>query len=201
MNRVTVPARPAQYLVPMPELTHLRLERPSEGVAVLTLDNPDQRNAMSDQMTDSWVAAVDELAADRALRAVVVTGEGSAFCSGGNTSWIASEPDASVDYLRTRMMAFYRYLQPPAFVNQYAAMPSLHAGWDLLVGMAIFAAATSIVLKVVGCVMPALMAGAVIATANHFVVDVIAGVALVLLGHAVALALERRRIQKGVQPP
>ena len=39
---------------------------------------------------------------------MVVTGEGSAFCSGGNTGWIASEPDAEVDYLRTRMMAFYR---------------------------------------------------------------------------------------------
>jgi enoyl-CoA hydratase len=88
--------------------THLRLERPADGVAVLTLDNPDQRNAMSDAMTASWVEAVDELAADRSLRVVVVTGEGSAFCSGGNTSWIASEPDASVDHLRTRMIAFYR---------------------------------------------------------------------------------------------
>lgn len=92
----------------MTELTHLRLERPSEGVALLVLDNPDMRNAMSDEMTASWVAAIDELAGDPSVRAVVVTGEGSAFCSGGNTSWIASEPDASVDHLRTRMLAFYR---------------------------------------------------------------------------------------------
>ncbi len=90
------------------QLTHLRLERPTDGVAVLTLDNPDQRNMMSDEMTASWVRAVDELAADTSVRVVVVTGEGSAFCSGGNTGWIASEPDASVDYLRTRMVAFYR---------------------------------------------------------------------------------------------
>ncbi|WP_346384719.1 enoyl-CoA hydratase/isomerase family protein, partial [Nocardioides sp.] len=87
---------------------HLRLERPAEGVAMLVLDNPDQRNAMSDPMTAAWTEAIDELAADRSLRVVIVTGEGSAFCSGGNTSWIASEPDASVDHLRTRMMAFYR---------------------------------------------------------------------------------------------
>ena len=92
----------------MADYTHLRLERPSHGVAVLTRDNPDQRNAMSDQMTASWVAAIDELAADRSVRAVVVTGEGSAFCSGGNTSWIASEPDATVDELRERMLPFYR---------------------------------------------------------------------------------------------
>ena len=92
----------------MADLTHLRLERPSDGVALLVLDNPDQRNAMSDEMTRSWVAAVDELAADRSVRAVVVTGEGSAFCSGGDTSWLAGEPDATVDSLRTRMLAFYR---------------------------------------------------------------------------------------------
>src|SRR3954470_11567446 len=105
---LTAPRSPDEYVERMSPLTHLRLERPRDGVAVLTLDNPDQRNAMSDQMTASWVRAVDELAADRSVRAVVVTGSGSAFCSGGNTSWIASEPDATVDELRTRMMAFYR---------------------------------------------------------------------------------------------
>jgi enoyl-CoA hydratase len=77
-------------------------------VARLVLDNPAQRNAMSEEMTESWVAAIDELAADRTVRAVVVTGEGTAFCSGGDTGWIASEPDAGVDHLRDRMMAFYR---------------------------------------------------------------------------------------------
>ena len=90
------------------DLVHLRLERPAEGVAMLVLDNPDLRNAMSEEMTASWVRAVTALAGDPTVRAVVVTGEGSAFCSGGNTSWIASEPDATVDALRTRMIAFYR---------------------------------------------------------------------------------------------
>ncbi|MDQ6640993.1 MAG: enoyl-CoA hydratase-related protein [Actinomycetota bacterium] len=91
-----------------PDLTQLRLERPREGVAVLTLDNPAQRNAMSEAMTTSWISAIQQLAADRSVRAVVVTGAGTAFCSGGNTGWIASEPDAEVDQLRTRMIAFYR---------------------------------------------------------------------------------------------
>ena len=92
----------------MADLTHLRLERPSEGVVLLTLDNPDMRNAMSDEMTSSWAAAIDELAQDTTVRVVVVTGAGSAFCSGGNTGWIAGEPDATVDELRARMMPFYR---------------------------------------------------------------------------------------------
>ncbi len=91
-----------------PAPTHLRVERPSDGVVLLTLDNPDMRNAMSAEMTQAWTAAVDELVLDRDVRVVVVTGGGSAFCSGGDTSWIASEPDASVDELRTRMIAFYR---------------------------------------------------------------------------------------------
>ncbi|MCW2820047.1 MAG: short chain enoyl-CoA hydratase / Enoyl-CoA hydratase [Marmoricola sp.] len=87
---------------------HLRLEWPAPGVARLVLDNPDQRNAMSEPMTASWVAAVERLRGDPEVRVVVVTGEGSAFCSGGDTAWIASEPEAGVDRLRTRMLAFYR---------------------------------------------------------------------------------------------
>ena len=77
-------------------------------MVLLTLANPDQRNAMSDEMTAAWADAVAEIAADASIRAVAVTGEGSAFCSGGDTSWIASEPDATVDDLRTRMLPFYR---------------------------------------------------------------------------------------------
>jgi len=90
------------------DLTHLRLERPAPGVARLVLDNPDQRNAMSEQMTRSWGQAIDLIAADPEVRVVVVTGEGTAFCSGGDPRWIAGDPDASVDQLRTRMIAFYR---------------------------------------------------------------------------------------------
>src|SRR5512139_410324 len=91
-----------------PSLTHLRLERPSPGVARLVLDNPAQRNAMSAEMTASWGRAIEALAADPEVRVVVVTGAGTAFCSGGDPRWIAGEPDASVDQLRTRMIAFYR---------------------------------------------------------------------------------------------
>jgi enoyl-CoA hydratase/carnithine racemase len=109
-------------------MEHLLVERPSDGVVLLTLNNPDKRNAMSDEMTASWAQTIDELAVDPSVRCVVFTGAGSAFCSGGNPKWIAGEPDASVDELRTRMIAFYRpwlsirNLQVPtiAAVNGYA---------------------------------------------------------------------------------
>lgn len=103
-----MPEMPGSPTAPTAPLHHLRLERPRDGVALVVLDDPGMRNAMSEEMTASWVRAVDELAADPDVRAVVVTGEGSAFCSGGNTAWLASEPDAGVDRHRTRMIAFYR---------------------------------------------------------------------------------------------
>ena len=89
-------------------LAHLKVTRPRDGVALLTLDLPERRNAMSEPMTRSWAVAVDRLASDPTVRAVVVTGAGSAFCSGGDTGWIAGEPDAGVDRLRERMLPFYR---------------------------------------------------------------------------------------------
>ncbi len=86
----------------------------------------------------------------------------------------------------------YRVLQPPAFVNQYAAMPSLHVGWDLLVGLALVAAASTWLLRFVGRLMPLLMAAATVLTANHYILDVLAGAAFGLAGWMIALRIENR---------
>lgn len=72
----------------------------------------------------------------------------------------------------------YRVLQPPMFTNQYAAVPSLHVGWDLLMGIAIAVAARRLWVKALGVAMPVAMTLAVVLTANHFIVDAIAGAAL-----------------------
>jgi enoyl-CoA hydratase/carnithine racemase len=85
----------------------LLVERPADGVVLLTLAVPERRNAMTEELTAAWTAAIAELATDRSLRAVVVTGQGSAFCSGGDLSWIEAG-GAEVDPLRTKMLAFYR---------------------------------------------------------------------------------------------
>lgn len=100
-----------------------------------------------------------------------------------------------VDTITERSNA-YRVLQPPGFTNQYAAMPSLHVGWDLLVGMAVFCVATTVLMRTVGLLMPVLMTAATVMTANHYVLDVIAGAALALVGWAVALWIERRRLSR-----
>ena len=96
---------PADFV---PEADHLRVERSKTGLVVVTLDYSERRNAMSDPMTAAWVRLCSAIQADDTVRAVVVTGQGKAFCSGGDLAWLGSDPDASVDVLRTQMMAFYR---------------------------------------------------------------------------------------------
>ena len=85
----------------------LKVERPSEGVVVLTLDLPHLRNAMTDELTQRWGAAVEDLRGDRSVRCVVVTGEGTAFCSGGDLGWLHAG-GAGADALRDKMLPFYR---------------------------------------------------------------------------------------------
>ncbi len=90
----------------------------------------------------------------------------------------------------------YRVLQPPAFVNQYAAMPSLHFGWNLLIGGALAMEARWRLVKVVSIVLPIFMAVAVVATANHFILDVIAGGFVALLGLIAAMGFQRWRDER-----
>ena len=83
----------------------------------------------------------------------------------------------------------YRALQPPGLTNQYAAFPSLHFGWNLLVGVAVWGATRNTALRLLSIVGPAAMGAAVVLTANHFVLDLAGGAAVVLL----ALWVARRR--------
>ena len=55
-----------------------------DEVAVLTLNRPRVRNAIDDQMRTELRRALDHVAADQAIRGLVLTGAGSAFCAGGD---------------------------------------------------------------------------------------------------------------------
>jgi hypothetical protein len=79
----------------------------------------------------------------------------------------------------------YRIFQPVAFTNQYAAMPSLHVGWDLLIGLGIWTAARRIWVRLLGLAMPLAMATAVVLTANHYLLDAFVGAALTSLAWVV----------------
>ncbi len=93
----------------------------------------------------------------------------------------------------TEYSTSYRLLQPPALVNQYAAMPSLHVGWDLLMGLAIMTYARRRWVRLVGALLPLTMLVSVVATGNHYLVDAVAGAVLVLVSLAVVRLVRRRR--------
>lgn len=56
------------------------------SIAVLTLNRPDRLNAMNNPMWDALHEHLDEIAADDGVRAVILTGAGRAFCSGGDVT-------------------------------------------------------------------------------------------------------------------
>ncbi len=58
----------------------------AEGIATVTLHRPDKLNAFTAQMRDDLVAVFDETDADDAVRVVIVTGAGRAFCAGADLS-------------------------------------------------------------------------------------------------------------------
>lgn len=56
----------------------------TEGIARIVLDRPERMNAFTFEMIDAWTAALQQCRTDDAVKVVIVTGTGSAFCSGGD---------------------------------------------------------------------------------------------------------------------
>lgn len=85
------------------------VEEPSFGVRLVTLNLPHVRNAMTQEMTDTWRAAMAGIHDDRTVRAVVLTGAGSSFCSGADLSFLdqGSAHHNTPDRLRDKMAPFY----------------------------------------------------------------------------------------------
>lgn len=97
-------------------------------------------------------------------------------------------PDAGLVDTVSEHSNAYRVLQPPAFVNQYAAVPSLHFGWNLLIGIALITQSRWVIARIAGVLSPMLMASAIVLTANHYIFDAVAGGAVALTGLAAAVA-------------
>jgi enoyl-CoA hydratase/carnithine racemase len=76
----------------------LVLERRAAGVAFLTLNRPAQYNVLSEQMLTALQAALESLAADSTVRAVVLGGAGKAFCAGHDLKQM--QANRSLDYYR-----------------------------------------------------------------------------------------------------
>ncbi|MFT3921520.1 MAG: enoyl-CoA hydratase-related protein [Myxococcales bacterium] len=72
-----------------PEYQKLQVQR-SDHVATLTLHNPERKNALSPQMVNELLWALDDAKEDPDVRVVVLTGSGAAFCAGADLSQMGS---------------------------------------------------------------------------------------------------------------
>ena len=71
------------------------------GIATITMDRPDKRNAFTPEMSDSLYRAVEDSARDESIRVIVLTGTGRAFCAGADVKAMAQgfdNPEAQRRY-------------------------------------------------------------------------------------------------------
>jgi enoyl-CoA hydratase len=68
----------------------------TDGVATLTLNNPEQRNTLTAPMVEEIVAAMDSIEDDERIGAVVVTGAPPSFCAGANLGNLAEADGSSL---------------------------------------------------------------------------------------------------------
>ncbi|GGL73148.1 crotonase/enoyl-CoA hydratase family protein [Wenxinia marina] len=69
----------------------LTTEIDGQGVATVTLNLPDSRNALSGAMIGELTEAAEHLGADPSIRAVVLRGAGKVFCAGGDLTWMKAQ--------------------------------------------------------------------------------------------------------------
>src|SRR5271166_3334886 len=71
---------------------HIRYEVDPDGIATITIDRPEKRNAMTYAMLRAFTGRVAEAGADERVRVVIVTGSGGAFCAGTDLADLSTIP-------------------------------------------------------------------------------------------------------------
>jgi enoyl-CoA hydratase len=71
---------------------HIRYEVDAEGIATLTIDRPEKRNAMTYAMLGAFIDRVGEAGADERVRVLIITGAGGAFCAGTDLADLETIP-------------------------------------------------------------------------------------------------------------
>ena len=85
--------------------------------------------------------------------------------------------------------------------NQYAAMPSLHIGWSLWCTVVLWTFARRAWVRWLGIVYPMCTLLVIVATANHFIIDALGGVAILAAGYGIARGLEYVRERRDTDAP
>ena len=103
----------------------------TDGVATLTLNNPDERNTLTAPMVAEILAAMDTIEGDPSIGAIVVTGTAPAFCAGANLGNLAT---ASGQSLGTIYEGFLRIARSPLPTIAAVNGAAVGAGMNLALG-------------------------------------------------------------------
>jgi membrane-associated phospholipid phosphatase len=80
-------------------------------------------------------------------------------------------------------------------VNHYAALPSMHVGWNFLVMVGLMGTLGSAWLRPLAALIPMAMMFSTVVTGNHYIFDGVAGMIVACAGLAIALQMEKRLSQ------
>jgi len=101
-------------------------------------------------------------------------------------------PDTSfVDSVNKFTHFSYQAQSMQAFVNPYAAVPSLHFGWSVLIAAAMYWTVRNVAVRLFAVVLPFAQLASIVFTANHFIFDAFIGIVVCLGGVGIAIALQR----------
>lgn len=116
-----------------------------DRVALLTLDEPDRRNALTPDLVADIVTAMDSIDADPEVGAVVVTGAPPAFCSGADVRALAAMANGSREPgdVRAIYAGFLRILDSPLPTVAAVNGPAVGAGCNLALACDLRIAAAS----------------------------------------------------------
>ena len=64
----------------------------TDGIAISVVNRPEAFNAFNMELVESFAANVITLAADESVRGIIISGEGKAFCAGGDLKWALAFP-------------------------------------------------------------------------------------------------------------
>ena len=103
----------------------------TDGVATLTLNNPDERNTLTGPMVAEITAAMDEIEGNEKIGALVVTGAAPAFCAGAN---LGNLQTASGDSLGTIYEGFLRIARSPLPTIAAVNGAAVGAGMNIALG-------------------------------------------------------------------
>jgi enoyl-CoA hydratase len=103
----------------------------SDGVATLTLNNPAERNVLSVEMVSDIIATMDAIEANETVRAVIVTGAGSAFCAGAKLDDLENASESSLGEIYEGFLRIARSPLPTIAAVNGAAVG---AGMNLALG-------------------------------------------------------------------